>query len=65
MAYFSRKQDSMERACKVAADLACAALLAVFSVVFFAGWVALPRSFIGVDYLVPDPDGADVAGVVR
>jgi hypothetical protein len=59
----------MERGCKVAADMGCAALLAVFSVAFFgwgggiAAFIVLEAALIGVDYLVPN--GADAAGVVR
>jgi hypothetical protein len=33
MAYFSRKQDGIERGCKVAADIFSALLPSVFSVV--------------------------------
>ena len=69
MAYFSSKQDGIERGSKVAADIACAVLLLTFAVVFF-GWIGGALSFlvlgaalIGIDYLVPNGD--DVAGVVR
>jgi hypothetical protein len=69
MAYFSSKQDRIERGGKVAADIACAVLLLGFAVVFF-GWIGgtlaflvLEAALIGVDYLVPDGD--DAAGVVR
>jgi hypothetical protein len=69
MAYFSTKQVGIERGSKIAADIACAALLLTFAVVFFGwiwgalGFLALEAALIGVDYLVPDGD--DVAGVVR
>jgi hypothetical protein len=69
MAYFSSKQDGIERGGKIAADIACAVLLFGFAVVFF-GWIGgtlaflvLEAALIAVDYLVPDGD--DVAGVVR
>jgi hypothetical protein len=69
MAYFSSKQDRVERGSKIAADIACAVLLLTFAVVFF-GWIGgalaflvLEAALIGVDYLVPNGD--DVAGVVR
>jgi hypothetical protein len=69
MAYFSTKQDGIERGSKIAADVACAVLLLTFAIVFFGwiwgalGFLALEAALIGVDYLVPDGD--DVAGVVR
>ena len=69
MAYFSSKQDGIERGGKIAADIACAVLLLGFAVAFF-GWIGgglaflvLETALIGVDYLVPNGD--DVAGVVR
>jgi hypothetical protein len=70
MAYFSRNQDGIERGAKIAADVACGALLLVFSIVFFGvlgGLVAvviLERALIGIDYLVPNEGGAPGA-VVR
>jgi hypothetical protein len=64
MAYFSRNQDGIERGCKIAADIYCAVLLAVFSIVFF-GWlggvfafIILEGAMIGVDYLVPNEGDA-------
>lgn len=68
MAYFSRKQDGMERACKVAADIFCAVLLAIFSVVFFGpvvglvGFVILEAGLLGTDYLMPDEDAGSASG---
>ena len=67
MPYFSSKQDGLERGAKVAADVACAVLLATFSVVFF-GWLGglpafaiLEAGLLAVDWLVPNDDAAGVA----
>jgi hypothetical protein len=67
MPYFSSKQDGLERGAKVAADIACAVLLATFSVVFF-GWLGgllavaiLEAGLLAVDWLVPNDDAAGVA----
>jgi hypothetical protein len=69
MAYFSRKQDRIERGGKVVADIFCAGLFATFSVAFF-GWqggleafVLLESALFGLDYVLADGD--DVPGVVR
>jgi hypothetical protein len=66
MPYFSSKQDRLERSAKVAADIACAVLLAPFLVVFF-GWLGGLLSFVfleacllAVDWLVPNDDAAGV-----
>ena len=67
MAYFSSKQDRLERGAKVAADIACAVMLATFSVVFF-GWIEglivfaiLEACLLTLDWLVPKDDAAGVA----
>lgn len=67
MPYFSSKQDRLERGAKVAADIACAVLLATFLVVFF-GWLGgllavaiLEAGLLAVDWLVPNDDAAGVA----
>jgi hypothetical protein len=44
MPYFTRKQDSIDRGGKIAADIACGVLLLVFSVVFFGALGASSRS---------------------
>ena len=70
MAYFSKNQDSVERGGKIAADLACAVLLLVFSIVFFGlpgglgAFVLLEAALVGIDYIVPNEDDAPGA-VVR
>jgi hypothetical protein len=71
MAYFTTKQPPIERACKVAADIFCVIVMAILLIVYF-GWLAgllgvvvLQAAIISVDWLVPDPDAADGAGVVR
>jgi hypothetical protein len=70
MPYFTRKQDSIDRGGKVAADIACAALLLVYSVVFFGaigGFVAfliIYSALVAIDFIVPSSDD-DPASVVR
>jgi len=70
MAYFSRNQDGLERGGKIAADIACAVLLAAFSIVFFGvlggvvAFVILEAALIAVDYLVPN-EGDEPGAVVR
>ncbi len=54
-------QDQMERGCKLAADIVCAVMLAVFSVVFFGwvgliGFIILEAGLLAVDWLVPNED---------
>lgn len=64
MPYFTRNQPRQERVSKVISDIAVAALLLTFSVVFFGplgGVLAaliLEAALIGVDYLVPSTDDA-------
>ena len=68
MPYFTRSQDSIERRGKVAADILSAALLLIFSIVFFGtlggllAWVVLEAALLSVDYLVPSSDD-DAPGV--
>ena len=69
VAYFARNQDGLERGAKILADIACAALLLTFLIVFFgflgglAGFVVLEAALLSVDYLVPNE--GDAHGVVR
>ncbi len=68
MPYFTRDQDKIERACKVVADVTCAALLAVMLIACF-GWVGfisfvlLEAALLSVDFLVPSSDD-DISGAV-
>ena len=70
VAYFSTRDDGLERAGnKMIADLLCAVLLWTFSAVFF-GWLGgtlafllLEAALLGVDDLMPSKD--DAAGAVR
>jgi hypothetical protein len=70
MAYFYSNQDAIERGAKIAADVFCAALLLVFSLVFFGllggllAFVIIEAALVGVDYLVPD-DTKPVGAVIR
>lgn len=70
MAYFSKNQDGIERGGKIVADIACAGLLAGFSIVFFGllggvvAFIILEAALIGVDYLVPN-EGDAPGAVVR
>jgi hypothetical protein len=70
MAYFSKNQGGIERGAKIAADIACALLVSVFSIVFFGllggvvAFVILEAALIGVDYLVPN-EGDAPGAVVR
>ena len=69
MAYFTSQQDRIDRNGKITADILCAAMLAVFSVVFFGwaggllGFALLEACLLAVDWLAPIAD--DGAGVVR
>src|SRR5690242_9594129 len=62
MAYFSRGDDGVERRGKVAADIACALVLASFSVAFFGffgggiAFIVLEAALIGVDRLMPNAE---------
>jgi hypothetical protein len=70
MPYFTRKQDGIDRGGKITADIACAALLLTFSIVFFGaigGFVAfliIYSALVAIDFIVPSSDD-DAAGVVR
>jgi hypothetical protein len=70
MPYFTRKQDVIDRGGKITADIACAALLLTFSIVFFGaigGFVAfliIYSALVAIDFIVPSSDD-DAAGVVR
>lgn len=67
MAYFSSKEDRVERGAKIIADIASAVLLASFSVVFFGllfGLVAfalVEACILAVNWLVPTEDAASTA----
>jgi len=69
VAYFSAKQNRTERGCKIAADVASAALLLTFAIVYFGflgglvSFAILETALISIDYLVPGE--GDVAGVIR
>ena len=64
MSYFRPDADHIERSSKIIADIACALLILTFSIVFFGyvggllGFVIVESWLLGIDYLVPDPDGA-------
>ena len=66
MAYFPRNMRSIERGCKLLADILVALLLLVFSIVYFGAlgglvaFLVLEAALLGVDYLMPDDD--DVSG---
>ena len=70
MAYFSPTDDAAQRGGKVAADIVCALLLLVFSIVFFGvlggviAFILLESALIGVDYLMPTEADAR-GGTVR
>jgi hypothetical protein len=60
MAYFYNNQDTIERGCKIAAEIFCALILLTFSVAFF-GWMGgvvafliVEAALVGVDFVVPD-----------
>src|SRR5450759_4943669 len=62
MAYFPRRMNSIERACKIVADIFVALLIIAFSVAFFGplggliAFIILEAALLAVDYLVPDAD---------
>ena len=68
MPYFTRSQDSTDRRGKILADILSAALMLIFSIVFFGplggllAWVVLEAALLSVDYLVPSSDD-DTPGV--
>jgi hypothetical protein len=69
MAYFSRKQNGIERRCKVLADIVSGALLLAFSIAFFGiaggvfAFIVLEAGLLSVDYVVPSEDDAAGATV--
>jgi hypothetical protein len=71
MAYFSKKTTVVDRVGKITADIFCAALLAIFSIVFFGplggavSWVILELGLLVVDYLVPNAEDDAPGSVVR
>ena len=64
MTYFQRRQGGIERVGKILADIFCALIILVFSVVFFGllggllAFVVLDSAIIAVDYLMPTEDDA-------
>jgi hypothetical protein len=71
MAYFSKNTPVVDRVGKIAADVFCALLLLIFSVVFFGplggavAWVILELALLSVDYLVPNAEDDAPGSVVR
>jgi hypothetical protein len=69
VAYFGRNQDPLQRGAKILADIACAALLFTYAIVFFGflgglvAFVILEAALLSVDFLVPNED--DAHSVVR
>ncbi len=69
MAYFSKKQDGIDRGGKLVADIFCAVFLATMAVASFgwlgglAAFIVLEAALLTVDYVVPGEDGAGGAGV--
>jgi hypothetical protein len=69
MSYFSRNDDAAQRGGKVAADIACALLLCALCLAFFGylggviAFVVLEAALIGVDFLMPNPDGSSGASI--
>ncbi|MFC7696605.1 hypothetical protein ACFQX9_07745 [Bradyrhizobium sp. GCM10028915] len=69
MPYYTADQPRWERNGKILADIFCALLLAVFSIVFF-GWLGglvafavVEACLLAIDWVVPSK--GDAAGVVR
>ena len=68
MPYFTRSQDIIDRRGKIVADILSAALMLIFSIVFFGtlggllAWIILEGALLSVDYLVPSSDD-DAPGV--
>jgi hypothetical protein len=71
MAYFTRKQDSIERGGKVLADIFCALLIATFSFAFFGiaggalAFLITEGILLGVDYVVPSQDDEVSGAAIR
>ena len=69
MPHFTADQTRGERNGKVLADIFCALLLAIFSVVFFGwlvglvGFIVVEGCLLATDWVVPSTD--DAAAVVR
>ena len=69
MAYFSKDDDAVERRGKVVADIACALILASFSVAFFGvfggviAFVVLEAALLGVDRLMPNAEDSSGAAI--
>ncbi len=67
MAYFPRNMRSIERSCKLLADILVALMLLTFSYAFFGtlgglvAFIVLEAALLGVDYLMPDDDIAGTA----
>ena len=70
MAYFPMNMRSIERSCKLLADILLALLLSTFAVAYFGtlgglfAFIVLEAALLGVDYLMPDDDDA-ASAVVR
>ena len=62
MAYFPRNMRSIERSCKLLAEVLVALLLLTFAVAYFGAlgglvaFILLETALLGVDYLMPDDD---------
>ena len=62
MAYFPRNMRSIERSCKLVADILVGLLILAFAIVFFGplggllAFIILEGALLGVDYLMPDDD---------
>ena len=69
MPYYTADQTRWERNAKVLADIFCALLIAIFSVVFFGwlvglvGFIVVEGCLLAIDWVVPSTD--DAAAVVR
>lgn len=69
MPYFTANQTRSDRISKVLADVFCALLLGIFSIVFFGlagglvAFILLEACLLALDWLMPSDD--DAAGVVR
>jgi hypothetical protein len=66
--YFTRKQDGIERAGKVAADIFCTFLILTASIVYLGvlggllAFVILNGAIVGAEYLMPNEDDAPGMG---
>ena len=67
MAYFPRNMRSIERSCKILADILVALMLLTFTNAFFGtlgglvAFIVLEAALLGVDYFMPDDDTAGTA----